>query len=115
MTLFTEDLDASVAFYKAFLGSEPVFADADSTVFRAGRTMINLLRTRAAPELIDPAPVAGPGVRAVYTLGVDDVDATADRLRAAGIAILNGPMDRPWGIRTVSVQDPSGHVWELAK
>ena len=37
-----------------------------------------------------------------------------ERLQDAGIASLNGPMDRPWGIRTASFQDPAGHVWEIA-
>ena len=25
-----------------------------------------------------------------------------------------GPMDRPWGIRTASFRDPGGHIWEIA-
>jgi catechol 2,3-dioxygenase-like lactoylglutathione lyase family enzyme len=114
MTLFCEDLAASKAFYAEFLAAAPVWGDAVSSVFRAGETMINLLQVAAVAELIHPAPMAAPGVRAVYTLSVPDVDLEADRLRAAGLALLNGPMDRPWGIRTASLQDPSGHVWELA-
>ncbi len=27
---------------------------------------------------------------------------------------LNGPVDRPWGVRTVRFEDPGGHVRELA-
>ncbi|HPM51986.1 MAG TPA: hypothetical protein PK282_07100, partial [Rhodoglobus sp.] len=27
---------------------------------------------------------------------------------------LNGPVDRPWGIRTAAFADPAGHVWEIA-
>lgn len=114
MTLFCEDLAASKAFYAAFLGAEPIWGDEVSSVFRAGETMINLLQVVAVAELINPSPMAPPGVRAVYTLSVPDVDLEAERLRAAGLALLNGPMDRPWGIRTVSLQDPSCHVWELA-
>ena len=33
----------------------------------------------------------------VFTLAVDDVDAMCDTLRARGVEILNGPMDRPSG------------------
>ena len=47
------------------------------------------------------------------TLNVEDVDATADRLRSLGIELLNGPMDRPWGPRTASVQDPDGYKLEF--
>jgi len=28
---------------------------------------------------------------------------------------LNGPIDRPWGIRTASFRDPGGHIWEIAR
>ena len=35
-------------------------------------------------------------------------------LAARGVTLLNGPMDRPWGIRTASFTDPSGHIWEIA-
>ena len=115
ITLFSGDLAVTRAFYRVLLdGADPIFEDDVSCVFRVGPTMVNLLDVTAAPELIDPAPVAAPGVRAVYTLGVADVDAEAARLTAAGQTLLNGPIDRPWGLRTVSLADPSGHVWELA-
>ncbi|MEO8093347.1 MAG: VOC family protein [Pseudolysinimonas sp.] len=49
-----------------------------------------------------------------FTLGVDDVDATAADLVARGVTLLNGPQDSPWGIRTAAFADPAGHVWEIA-
>ena len=49
-----------------------------------------------------------------FTLSVDDVDATAADLAARNVALLNGPVDRPWGIRTAAFADPAGHVWEIA-
>ena len=115
MTLFSEDLPAAIAFYTHLLNTGPHWGDAVSSVFRAGPTMINLLQTAAVPELIDPAPMAPPGVRAVYTLTVANVDAEAARLTAAGLTLLNGPINRPWGIRSLCLQDPAGHVWELAQ
>ena len=114
ITLFVEDLAQSRAFYRGAFGVDTVFEDGDSAVFRFGTTLINLLRTSAAPELIAPAEL-GRGVRAVYTLQVDDVDAVCARLRAAGVTLLNGPIDRPWGVRTASFADPAGHVWEIAR
>ena len=36
------------------------------------------------------------------------------RLTGLGVEFLNGPVDRPWGIRTASFRDPGGHVWEIA-
>ena len=90
--------------------------DANSAVFVFGETMINLLAVTQAPGLVEPATVAAPssGVRFQFTLGVDDVDAMCEQLRRRGVELLNGPIDRPWGIRTASFRDPGGHIWEIA-
>ena len=58
---------------------------------------------------------ADSGSRLQFTIGVDDVDAMCAELTARGVELLNGPMDRPWGIRTASFRDPAGHIWEIAK
>jgi uncharacterized glyoxalase superfamily protein PhnB len=86
-------------------------------VFDFGNTIINLLTASAAHELIEPAAVAprGAGSRLQLTVTVDDVDAMCAELAARGVELLNGPMDRPWGIRTASYRDPGGHIWEIAK
>ena len=93
-----------------------VYEDDNSAVFKFDETLVNLLKTSEAPSLVAPASVASPdtGVRSQFTLGVDDVDAMCDELRARGVELLNGPMDRPWGIRTASFRDPGGHIWEIA-
>jgi uncharacterized glyoxalase superfamily protein PhnB len=46
---------------------------------------------------------------------VDDVDAMCAELAERGVKLLNGPMDRPWGVRTASFMDPAGHIWEIAR
>ncbi len=116
ITLFVDDLAEATAFYLAVFGLPVHYADDDSTVFRFGSTLVNLLDVRQAPELVAPAPVAdgAAGVRSQLTIEVDDVDAAVAELQARGATILNGPIDRPWGIRTAAFRDPSGHVWELA-
>jgi catechol 2,3-dioxygenase-like lactoylglutathione lyase family enzyme len=117
ITLFVEDLPAAKKFYQVAFGLPVVFEDANSAVFKIGNTLINLLVTTAADELIRPAKVAGPeaGSRLVFTLHVDDVDAMCAMLTGRGVELLNGPMDRPWGVRTASFSDPGGHIWEIAK
>ncbi len=116
ITLFVEDLDATKSFYQEVFGLPVTYEDDASAVFRFENTMINLLKTSAAPELIEPAVVASPdaGSRMQFTIEVDDVDATCKLLAERGVTLLNGPMDRPWGIRTASFQDPAGHIWEIA-
>ncbi len=93
------------------------YEDPNSAVFKFGETLINLLQASEAPLLVAPATVASrdAGVRFQFTLGVDDVDATCERLEARGVELLNGPIDRPWGIRTASFRDPGGHIWEIAR
>ena len=117
ITLFVEDLPATRKFYVDVFGLPIVFEDDDSCVFGFGNVQVNLLRVSATDELIGPAAAAPPeaGVRVQFTIGVDDVDATVVELVARGVELLNGPMDRPWGIRTASFRDPAGHVWEIAK
>jgi predicted enzyme related to lactoylglutathione lyase len=114
ITLFVDDLAASKAFYGEVLGCEHVFADEASEVFKIGPLHVNLLQIANADELLEPDHPAPSGIRAVYTLGVDSVDDTAATIQARGGALLNGPMNRPWGIRTASIQDPNGHVWEFS-
>jgi catechol 2,3-dioxygenase-like lactoylglutathione lyase family enzyme len=116
ITLFFEDLEAARGFYADVFGLPVVHEDDDSTVFRFEGTLINLLRASEAPSLVDPAPVASPtaGVRFQLTLGVEDVDIMCAHLTRRGVALLNGPMDRPWGVRTASFRDPGGHIWEIA-
>jgi len=117
ITLFVEDLAVARRFYVEVFGLAVHYEDDESAVFNFGNTLINLLRTTAARDLIEPAAVAGPeaGSRIQFTIDVDDVDAMCAELTRRGVELLNGPMDRPWGIRTASFRDPGGHIWEIAR
>jgi catechol 2,3-dioxygenase-like lactoylglutathione lyase family enzyme len=117
ITLFVEDLDTAKRFYGDVFGLPVSYEDDASAVFSFGNTVINLLKTEAAVELIAPAAVASrdAGARLQFTVEVDDVDAMCAELAGRGVELLNGPMDRPWGIRTASFRDPGGHIWEIAK
>lgn len=117
ITLFMEDLETAKEFYLAVFGLPVVFEDEHSCVFKFGDTLVNLLRISQADELVAPARVAdqASGSRLVFTITVDDVDARCAELVERGVTLLNGPMDRPWGIRTASFADPGGHIWEIAK
>lgn len=116
ITLFTDDLATSKEFYARAFALPVHYEDDASAVFRFGDTLINLLTIDAAHELIEPARVgaADGGARMQLTIDVDDVDALCAELASRGVELLNGPMDRPWGIRTAAFADPSGHVWEIA-
>jgi len=117
VTLFVEDLDAARRFYGDVFGLPVAFEDDNSAVFDFGNTIINLLKATEATGLIEPAAVApiDAGAGAQFTIQVEDVDAMCAELAKRGVELLNGPIDRPWGIRTASFRDPGGHIWEIAE
>lgn len=117
VTMFVEDLGTTKKFYQEVFGLPIHFETDNSVVFKFGDTLINLLKITEAGVLIEPAIVANreSGSRFVFTIHVDDVDAMCTELAARGVKLLNGPMDRPWGIRTASFMDPAGYIWEIAK
>jgi len=116
ITLFVEDLDDTKRFYQEVFAQPLMFEDENSAAFKFGNLIVNLLVDTEAPELIGPAIVAdaAAGARFQLTITVDDVDAVCAELARRGLALVNGPLDRPWGIRTACFRDPAGHVWEVA-
>lgn len=117
ITLFVEDLPAAKSFYERVFGRTAAFGDDSSAAFKFDNSIVNLVTTRAAGEVIAPRAVASPsaGSRFLLTIWVDDVDAACAELASQGVDLLNGPVDRPWGMRTASFTDPAGHIWELAQ
>jgi catechol 2,3-dioxygenase-like lactoylglutathione lyase family enzyme len=117
ITLFVEDLAAARAFYENVFGLEVVHADENSAVVRLENLMINVLRAERAETLVEPRPVGAgdAGARLLLTIQVADADDAYEELKRHGVTILNGPVDRPWGRRTVAFTDPAGHVWEIAQ
>ena len=96
ITLFVEEMESAKAFYETVLGLPVIFEDDASTVFKFGHTLVNLLKTTAAPALIEPATVASreAGHRFVFTIDVDDVDAMCVQLVERGVKLLNGQIGR---------------------
>jgi lactoylglutathione lyase len=117
ITLFVEDAKRSKAFYEEVFGAPAIFEDESSVAFKFDNLIVNLLVTAAARELIDPASVAEQeaGSRVQFTIWVDDADAVCAQLAVPGVELLNGPVDREWGMRTASFTDPDGHIWEVAQ
>ena len=116
ITMFVEDRDRSKAFYERVFDVSILNEDDVSIAFKFDNLIVNLLEASGAPELIEPAPVATAesGSRFQLTIWVDDADAVCAELGSRGVALLNGPIDRDWGVRTAAFADPDGHVWEVA-
>ena len=112
--LFVADLERSTAFYRDVLGL-PFKLQGDGYVeFATQGSRFGLYDRNRLGELTgqDAEAPGRPGGEVVFLVG--DVDAEAARLAAAGATILAGPVDRPWGHRTLHVEDPDGFVVELA-
>jgi len=116
ITMFVEDRRRAKAFYEKVFDVTVTNEDDVSIAYKFEGTIVNLLEYGAARELIDPAPVGtreAPS-RFQLTIWVDDTDAACAELASRGVELLNGPINRDWGLRTASFTDPDGHIWEVA-
>jgi lactoylglutathione lyase len=117
ITLFVDDPQRSKAFYADLFNLSVIYEDESAATFKFDNMLVNLLESSGAEDLVAPGVVgdreAGP--RFQLTIWVEDADAACADLRAHGVELLNGPMDREWGVRTAAFADPDGHVWEIAQ
>lgn len=118
VTLVSEDLERSAAFYVGVLGMDevarPAFAFAGKW-FQAGSTMIHL---NIAGEEAGKAGVITNGGTSVsrgihIAFEVEDFDEAVAAIEAAGIEIVAGPQRRPDGPRQFYVFDPDQHLIEI--
>lgn len=112
--LYVGDLEASIAFYRDVLGLPFKLQQSGYAEFATAGTRFGLYEKARLPGLIGREGGEGGPEGEVLFL-VDDVDGWAARLREAGVEVLSGPVDRPWGHRTLHVLDPDEHVVELAQ
>jgi len=114
--MFIQDVPRSKAFYERAFDAQPVYEDENAVAFKFENTVVNLLRASEAHDPIGPAAIADQtaGSRFQLTVWVDDMDAVCAELSERGVELLNGPIDREWGLRTAAFTDPDGHVWEVA-
>ncbi len=107
------DLAASAAFYEQTLGI-PFHRDAGNPDYVAtndldGLKHLGLWKLSDAAEACfgtSEWPSDVPVPQGTIEFDVDDVDAAADELRAAGYSLLHEPVTMPWGQRIVHVLSP---------
>jgi catechol 2,3-dioxygenase-like lactoylglutathione lyase family enzyme len=116
MSLFVDDLQATKKFYQDIFGVEVKFEDSTSAAIKFDHLFINLLVADKAGEIVGAGNVGDrrDGQRFQLSIWVDDVDAIHAELVKKGVKILSGPRDQPWGMRTMTFDDPAGHSWEIA-
>ena len=99
------DYPASVAFYRDVLGLHIYREWATGTVFLLGGGLLELSRS-AGPVTEDKISL---------WLQVRDVDAEFTRLEAAGVTVIEAPVDQPWGLREARVRYPDGLMLVLVE
>ncbi len=117
INVFADDLPATKSFYQKVLKLPLTFEDENSAVFKLENLMISLWDASSAGDLIAPMSIASPsaGARCVFSMFVDDVDAACAGLARNGVELLNGPVDRPWGVRSATFSDPAGYIWGIGQ
>ena len=112
VVLTVPDFDKAVAFYRDALGFEQIAdwsgEDGRVILLDAGKATIELFDERQA-ESVDRIEagrrVSGP-VRLAFE--VTDLDATVERIVAAGAESVADPVVPPWGGRNARLRTPDG-------
>jgi predicted enzyme related to lactoylglutathione lyase len=109
--LYAGDADADIPFYR------DLFGWTETSRFDMGAMGAYHLFANADGEVggIMTKPPQIPVACWCYYFEVDDVDAAAERIKKAGGAITQGPMDVPGGSRVVQAMDPQGANFALIK
>ena len=116
INLIVADLQRSAAFYQDVFGVPAQHQDEDTTMFRFNDTYVFLHRDAAHQDAVsdDVLRLAQSGVGQFVTF-VEDADAVRAELDQLGVSVIDGPADRPWGMRTMTFADPGGYTWEVAQ
>jgi uncharacterized glyoxalase superfamily protein PhnB len=102
----TKSFDGASAFYRDTLGFETIAhwddPDGRGTLYRAS--------TDGVLEIVEDSPhhPAGTPSGVTVAIEVDDADTMYERVRSAGVEIVEPLGDRPWGHRNFEIRDPNG-------
>jgi predicted enzyme related to lactoylglutathione lyase len=122
-----DDHDKAIAFYRDALGLEV----RNDVAYEGMRWVTVASPAQPDVEIVLEPPVGDPGatdadkeaaaellakglLRGVI-FRTDDVDATFERVRAAGGEVLQEPMDMPYGVRDCAFRDPSGNQLRIGQ
>ena len=108
--LLCRDLPEMKRFYHEVMGF-PVYRDwGDWYEMRAGSTLLTL-RLRGRPY--DGEGAAGASVQLAFRVAPDEVDSCYAELVAHGVEIIEAPMDKTFGHKTLFFKDPEGNILEI--
>ena len=99
------NLDISAEWYQQALGFREVYRVPGLVHLRRDRYQDVLLIPSASGGFDSP----GKGVVIQLQAGEVSVDEIAENARQSTPTSVEGPLDRPWNVREVTVQDPDGY------
>jgi catechol 2,3-dioxygenase-like lactoylglutathione lyase family enzyme len=117
--VIVHDPKKALAFYRDVLGLEQR-SDVDKGEFQwivvgaASQSEVSIVLT----NYLNGSPADQEAVAGLIAKGAlngvhfhsDDLDASFEKVRAAGAEIVEEPTDQPWGTRDFAVRDPSGNL-----
>ena len=108
----------AIEFYKKAFGATELMRMAQPNgkighaEIKIGNSPIMLADEYPEMGFVGPQTLSGSGVGIV--LYVDDVDAVAKQVIAAGATVMRPVVDQFYGDRSGMFKDPFGHVWTIA-
>jgi lactoylglutathione lyase len=104
--LSTADVPRALSFYRDLLGGSvayqfPPEGEPGYVGLRLGGSHLGIGQQEGPQETRND--------RVTLWVYAADCDAAVDRLRAAGVPVLEEPADQPWGERMATVADPDGN------
>jgi len=109
--LMTTDMSAAMKFYQEVFGWQPGQSMDMGAIGKY--QMFNRPQGQIGGIMNKPPEMANVPPNWQIYFRVPDVDAAAERIKAQGGTILNGPMDVPDGDRIVNAMDPQGAAFGL--
>ncbi len=107
VTLWTDDLERLVAFYRDTLGLKMRSDHGDFVNFELGSARLNLgLHDRVSGQSRDP-------FRVMVHLEVDDIHGLYQRLSEQNVEFIRVPEQEEWGGWIATLLDPDGNVLQL--
>jgi lactoylglutathione lyase len=104
--LSTPDLQRALSFYRDLLGGAVIYQFPPDG--EPGYVGLNIGGSHLGIGL-EEGQQETRNDRVTLWVYATDCDAAVDRLRSAGVPVLEEPVDQPWGERMATVADPDGN------
>jgi lactoylglutathione lyase len=117
LNLYTSDIEAGLRFYRELLGFEETFrtpkeGTPEHVELKLNGFALGLGTVEAAKRVhgVDASPGSPAMVLVVWT---DDVDTSFERLKSAGVPVVQSPHDTGNNNRNALLRDPDGNLVEI--